>query len=283
MKSLRNKTSVVTGAASGIGRALALALAEEGSHLALADWNPEGLQETAARAGAFGNRVTTHSVDVSNRDAVYAFAGEVLRLHGDAHLVVNNAGVEIVATIEEIEYTDFEWLMNINFWGMVYGTKAFLPHLKTHESHVVNISSMFGLFAIPMQSAYNCSKFAIRAFNEALGQELAGTSVKVSSVHPGGIRTAIMEQARISPETSIIASKDRLQRRFRRVALTTPERAARIILAGIKKNKRRILIGPDAHLFDLVQRLFPVGYQRIVPFLISCLESSRRSRRRRIG
>ena len=209
MKSLRNKTSVVTGAASGIGRALALALAEEGSHLALADWNPEGLQETAARAGAFGNRVTTHSVDVSNRDAVYAFAGEVLRLHGDAHLVVNNAG--------------------------------------------------------------------------ALGQALAGTSVKVSSVHPGGIRTAIMEQARISPETSIIASKDRLQRRFRRVALTTPERAARIILAGIKKNKRRILIGPDAHLFDLVQRLFPVGYQRIVPFLISCLESSRRSRRRRIG
>jgi len=269
MKNLRNKTAVITGAASGIGRSLAIELAREGCHLALADLNSAGLEDSAAKAGTFGTKVTTHCFDVSDRTAVYSFAEESLRAHGEAHLVINNAGVELVATIDEIDYADFEWVMNINFWGMVYGTKAFLPHLKTHESHLVNVSSMFGLCAIPMQSAYNCSKFAIRAFNEALGQELAGSMVRVSSVHPGGIRTAILEQARIKSEEPIAGDKKRLRRRFTRVALTSPDQAARTIIAGIKKNKRRILVGPDAYGFDLIQRLFPVGYQHILPFLLS--------------
>jgi len=269
MKNLRNKTAVVTGAASGIGRALAIGLAREGCHLALADLNQPGLAESAAMAAAFGNRVTIHSLDVSGRAAVYAFAEDVIRAHGDVDLVLNNAGVELVATIEEIEYDDFEWVMNINFWGMVYGTKAFLPHLKSHESHVVNISSMFGLCTAPMQSAYSCSKFAIRAFSEALGQELAGTPVRVSSVYPGGIRTAILEQARIKSSERFAGNQARLRRRFTRYALTEPERTAGHIIAGIKKNKRRILIGPDARAFDLIQRLFPSGYQNILPFLLS--------------
>jgi len=269
MKNLRNKTAVITGAASGIGRSLAIGLAREGCHLALADLNPGGLEDSAAHAGAFGTKITTHCFDVSDRTAVYSFAEESLRAHGEIHLVINNAGVELVATIDEIDYADFEWVMNINFWGMVYGTKAFLPHLKNHESHVVNVSSMFGLCAIPMQAAYNCSKFAIRAFNEALGQELAGSTVRVSSVHPGGIRTAILEQARIKSEAPIAGDKKRLRRRFTRFALTSPDQAARTIIAGIKKNKRRILVGPDAYGFDLIQRLFPVGYQHILPFLLS--------------
>lgn len=269
MKNLRNKTAVITGAASGIGRALAIGLAREGCHLALADLNQAGLAETAATAAAFGNRVTTHTLDVANRAAVYDFAEDVIRAHGVVELILNNAGVELVATIEEIDYEDFEWVMNINFWGMVYGTKAFLPHLKTHESHVVNISSMFGLCTAPMQSAYSCSKYAIRAFSEALGQELAGTPVRVSSVHPGGIRTAILEQARIKSSERFAGNQARLRRRFTRFALTSPEKTAARIISGIKRNKRRILIGPDARAFDLIQRLLPAGYQNILPFLLS--------------
>ncbi|MCX6971203.1 MAG: SDR family NAD(P)-dependent oxidoreductase [Verrucomicrobia bacterium] len=269
MKNLRNKTAVITGAASGIGRALAIGLAREGCHLALADLNQAGLAETAAMASAFGNRVTIHPLDVAARAAVYAFAEDMIRAHGAVDLVLNNAGVELVATIEEIDYGDFEWVMNINFWGMVYGTKAFLPHLKTHESHVVNISSMFGLCTAPMQSAYSCSKFAIRAFSEALGQELEGTPVQVSSVYPGGIRTAILEQARIKSAERFAGNQARLRRRFTRFALTSPEKTAARIIAGIRKNKRRILIGPDARAFDLIQRLLPAGYQSILPFLLA--------------
>lgn len=269
MKNLRNKTAVVTGAASGLGRALAIGLAREGCHLALADCNASGLAESATMAAAFGNRVTIHSLDVAARAAVYAFAEEVIGAHGEAHLLINNAGVELVATVEELDYDDFEWVMNINFWGMVYGAKAFLPHLKTHESHIVNISSMFGLCSAPMQSAYSCSKFAIRAFSEALGQELAGTPVRVSSVHPGGIRTAILQQARIKSSERLAENQDRLRRRFTRYALTSPEKTTARIIAGIKKNKRRILVGPDARLFDLIQRLFPSGYQSVLPFLLS--------------
>jgi NAD(P)-dependent dehydrogenase (short-subunit alcohol dehydrogenase family) len=269
MKNLRDKTAVITGAASGIGRALAAGLAREGCHLALADLNQAGLAETAAIAAASGKRITIHPLDVADRAAVYAFADDVIRAHGGVDVVINNAGVELVATIEELDYEDFEWVMNINFWGMVYGTKAFLPHLKTHESHVVNISSMFGLCTAPMQSAYSCSKFAIRAFSEALGQELAGTPVRVSSVHPGGVRTAILEQGRIRSSERFAENQGRLRRRFTRYALTSPEKTAGQIIAGIRKNKRRILVGPDARLFDLIQRLLPAGYQNILPFLIS--------------
>jgi NAD(P)-dependent dehydrogenase (short-subunit alcohol dehydrogenase family) len=269
MKILRNKTAVITGAASGIGRALAIGLAREGCHLSVADLNQAGLAETAGTATALGSRVTTHNLDVADRAAVYDFSGQVIRAHGRVDLILNNAGVELVTTIEEIDYEDFEWVMNINFWGMVYGTKAFLPHLKAHESHVVNISSMFGLCSAPMQSAYSCSKFAIRAFSEALGQEMAGTPVRVSSVYPGGIRTAILERARIKSSERFAGNQARLRRRFTKFALTSPEKTAATIIAGIKKNKRRILIGPDAHAFDFFQRLLPAGYQRIFPFLLS--------------
>ncbi|MFH2100156.1 MAG: SDR family oxidoreductase, partial [Pseudomonadota bacterium] len=197
MWDIRGKVAVVTGAASGIGRETAILLAQEGCELAISDVDMEGLEETVQKVKQAGAKVSAARLDVSDKEAFYEYASKVIEDHGSVQIVVNNAGVALTATIEEMEYEDFEWLFNINFWGMVYGTKAFLPHLKKNDAaHVVNISSVFGLWAIPTQGAYNCSKFAIRGFTEALGQELAGSGVTVSSVHPGGIRTNIARKAR---------------------------------------------------------------------------------------
>ncbi|NQD96625.1 SDR family NAD(P)-dependent oxidoreductase, partial [Pseudomonas sp. CrR25] len=201
MKSFENKVAAITGAGSGIGRALAYRLARQGCHLALADVNEEELAETAAQARRLGVNVSTRQVNVAERDAMHAWAEQVVAEYGRVHAIFNNAGVAQGGTVEGNDYSDYEWIMAINFWGVLHGTKAFLPHLKAAgEGHVVNVSSVFGLFAQPGMSAYNASKFAVRGFTESLRQELdmQGCGVSASCVHPGGIKTNIAKTARMN-------------------------------------------------------------------------------------
>jgi NAD(P)-dependent dehydrogenase (short-subunit alcohol dehydrogenase family) len=266
MRELRGKVAVVTGAASGIGRALALALAHEGATLALSDIDATGLAETQRLLPA-GATASTDRVDVADRAAMHAWADRVVATHGAAHLVINNAGVAVAATIRELRYEDLDWLMGINFWGVVHGTKAFLPHLeRAGEGHIVNISSVFGLIGVPGQGAYNAAKFAVRGFTECLRQELELTNSPVSAtcVHPGGIRTNIARNSRLGPESAQQTSREDLTKRFEQVARTTPEQAARAILAGVRRNARRVLIGADAFVIDRLQRSLPTAYQRVV-------------------
>lgn len=268
MKELRDRVVAVTGAASGIGRALAVELAGRGAHLALSDVDDAGLADTVGRCEGHGVKVTSQHLDVADRDAVHRWADRVVDDHGRVNVIVNNAGVALSSTIEAMSYDDLEWLMGVNFWGVVHGTKAFLPHLRAAgEGHVVNVSSVFGLLAIPSQSAYNAAKFGVRGFTDALRIELEieRSPVSATTVHPGGIRTNIVRNARLDPETSPIGG-DAVQaaREFDRVARTTPDAAARQILRAVERNRRRALIGPDAVAFDLVSRL-PAGIsQRIL-------------------
>lgn len=264
MTEIRGKIAVITGAASGIGRATAVALAREGARVAAVDLDRKGLAETASRIEAVGGQVTTYLVDVASRDAVYAFAQEIESAFGGADIVINNAGVAQVATVEELAYEDFEWVMNIDFWGMVYGTKAFLPQLRAKgRGHIVNVSSVFGLFAVPTQSAYNSAKFAVRGFTEALRHEMKDSEIKVSCVHPGGIKTNIMRNARFLQSVQQTV-REEAATGFDRLARTTPDRAAETIIAGIKKNKGRILIGTDAKILDIIQRLMPASYGKLL-------------------
>ncbi len=269
MRSFANKVAAITGAASGIGRALAVELAAKGCHLALSDVNEEGLAETVGQASGLGARVTSARVDVADREAVYAWADRVVREHGKVNLIFNNAGVALGSTVEKMSYGDFEWLMGVNFWGVVYGTKAFLPHLKASgDGHIVNISSVFGLAGIPTQSAYNAAKFAVRGFTESLREELdmLGYGVSASSVHPGGIKTSIARSARMDDSIRDLGlgregfdTRDAFEKSF----ITSAEKAAKTILQGVQRNQRRILVGPDARVYDWMVRLFPTAYQRI--------------------
>lgn len=263
MKQLRDKVAAVTGAGSGIGRSLAIALAREGAALALSDIDEAGLAETVDEVAAHDVRVTRAIVDVADREAVYGWADAVASDHDRVNLVFNNAGVALASTIEEMSFEDFEWLMGINFWGVVHGTKAFLPHLvASGEGHVVNISSVFGLIGVPGQGAYNAAKFAVRGFTECLRQELAvaGHPVSATSVHPGGIRTQIARNARYHEKPGE-PTHEEAAAHFDRVARTTPDKAAAVILDGVKRDRRRVLVGLDARLIDWVQRAAPAGYQ----------------------
>jgi NAD(P)-dependent dehydrogenase (short-subunit alcohol dehydrogenase family) len=265
MRALAGTVAVVTGAASGIGRALALRLAQEGCMLALGDLDDAGLADSAAAARAIGVRVSTHQVDVSDPMAMEEFRDAVLREHGRVALLVNNAGVAMIGTVTELGLDDIAWLMGINFWGVVHGVKVFLPVLQQqYDAHIVNLSSIFGIVAPPGQAAYAASKFAVRGFSEALRHELAaaGSTVKVSVVHPGGIATPIAANARAAAGVSNSRRRE-LIARFAQVARTTPEAAAARIVRGILKDEKRILIGRDARYLDCVQRLFPASYWRI--------------------
>jgi short-subunit dehydrogenase len=266
VRTLAGTVAVVTGAASGIGRALALRLAQEGCMLALGDVDAAGLAESAAAARQTGVRVSTHQVDVADRAAMEEFRDAVLREHGRVALLVNNAGVAMVGTVAEIGLDDIAWLVGINFWGVVHGVKLFLPVLQQqYDAHIVNLSSIFGIIAPAGQAAYAASKFAVRGFSEALRHELAaaGSTVKVSVVHPGGIRTPIAANARAAAGVSN-TRRSELVTRFAEVARTTPEAAAERIVQGILKDEKRILIGGDARFIDRVQRLLPASYWRIV-------------------
>ncbi|MBC7699074.1 SDR family NAD(P)-dependent oxidoreductase [Aquabacterium sp.] len=267
MKNFKNKVAAITGAASGMGRTLALQLAAKGCHLALSDVNEAGLAETGAMAGKLGVKVTTHKLNVSDREAMNAWADQVVLDHGKVNLIFNNAGVALGALIESVKPADFEWIMDINFWGVVWGTQAFLPHLKkSGEGHIINTSSLFGLLALPTQGCYNASKFAVRGFTEALRQELDIDKCGVSAtcVHPGGIRTNIARDAKMDPAMNAKTGGDaeKARERFDKLLnTTTAESAARQIIRAVEGNKRRALVGPDAKFLDLVVRLFGSWYQ----------------------
>lgn len=261
MKNFNGRVAVITGAGSGIGRALATELAGRGARLALSDINEDAVGETVAQCEKSGAQAKGYRLDVADREAFAAHADEVAGHYGQVNLVVNNAGVALMSTVEQLSYQDFEWLMGINFWGVVHGTKSFLPHLiASGEGHLVNISSVFGLVGVPTQSAYNAAKFAVRGFTEALRQEMLieRRPVGVSCVHPGGIQTNIARDARSSEGTAQERATE-----FAKIARTSPEDAARTILRGVERSRARILIGADAHVIDAAPRLLGSAYQRL--------------------
>ncbi len=257
---LSTGVAVVTGAGSGIGRALAQQLVAAGSALALADIDEAGLLQTAQSLEKKGALVTTHVVDVADEAVVRSFAEDVGKRHGRVTLLINNAGVSLHGDFEEISLDDFRWLMNINFWGTVYGVNYFLPILKREKrAQIVNLSSVFGIIAPAGQCAYAASKFAVRGFTEALRHELEGGNVGVSCVHPGGIKTPIARRSRIGAGASASKREANIER-FERLARTPPEKAAERILRGVARREPRILIGTDAYQIDVVQRLRPASY-----------------------
>jgi short-subunit dehydrogenase len=274
MKDFNDKVAAITGASSGMGREFAIQLAARGCHLAISDVNETGLAETVELAKAANSRVriTAQFLDVAQRDAIYAWADQVVADHGKVNLIFNNAGVGLGATVEGMKLEDFEWLMNINFWGVVHGTQAFLPHLKASgDGHIINTSSLFGLLAVPSQSAYHASKFAVRGFTESLRQELdlMKCGVSATSVHPGGIKTAIARNARTDDSIGALGiDPKKATKNFEKNFITSAARASAIILRAVERNKRRVLVGPDAVLLDKVQRLFPSGYQRLVAHFV---------------
>ena len=257
------RTCVVTGAGSGIGRALAVELAGRRARLALSDVDLPSVEETADTCRRLGVEVRAYRLDVADRAAVFAHAEQVVDDFGAVHLVVNNAGVALHGAVAELTDEDFRWVMDIDFWGVVHGTQAFLPHLAASgDGQLANVSSVFGLVAVPKQAAYNAAKFAVRGFTEALRQEvrLSGTPVAVSCIHPGGVRTAIAHRARAT------ASEDKAEmaRTFDRLARTSPPRAARAILRGLERDRARILVGADARFLAALPRLLGAGYGRVV-------------------
>src|SRR3984957_12737767 len=264
MTAIRGAAAAVTGAASGIGRALALELAARGCDLALADRDEAGLQTLAAEIGRDASRkVTVHGVDVSDPRQIEDFASAATAAHPGLNIVINNAGVALMGTFGEIEQSQMEWLMNINFWGVVRATRAFLPHLATRpESHIVNLSSIFGIIAPPGQTAYAAAKFAVRGFSESLRHELqmANSPIKLSVVHPGGVATNIARNARTGSLMTDNARRAEAIDRFDKVATKSPGAAAARIIQGIERNEPRILIGSDARFMDLLQRFRPTAY-----------------------
>jgi short-subunit dehydrogenase len=267
MKKIKGKIAAITGAGSGIGQALAVQLAKMGCHLAIADIHEQGLESTKNLTQKYNVKVSTHILNVASKEAVYAFTEEVVHFHERVNILINNAGVSMIAKVEQTEYEDFEWLMNINFWGVVYGTKAFLPLLrKAGEGHIVNVSSLFGLLGVPNQSAYNASKFAVRGFTESLRMELEmyGENISATCVHPGGVKTNIITNSRIKTQSGIFKVKEKAVNSFEKTTFTTAEQAATKIILGIKQNRRRVLIGKDAFMGDAFQRLFPERYQKNV-------------------
>lgn len=263
-----NKICVVTGAGSGIGRATALELARNGAaHLVMADINRENLEAThelVREAGASANIV---QLDVSNREAMYDLAQQTLESHGRVDFVLNNAGIANIAPVESLAIEDFERVMNVDFWGVVHGTQAFLPAMIQRDfGHIANISSIFGFIGVPNQGAYNSAKFAVHGFTEALRQEMYGTGVKISCIHPGGIDTPIARNALLPQGEDTEERREEIATSFKSMVKSTPIQAAQTILKGVEKGKARILIGRDAHMVDIIRRIFPTRYGDILGF-----------------
>ena len=266
------KCAVVTGAGSGIGRALALQFNREGCALYLSDINAQTLEETAALLERQDVACHTQTLDVADPEAVEALAQQVATDRGQVDIVVNNAGVGLVGTVEENSYEDIQWLMGINFWGVVHGTRAFLPLLRqSSQGHIVNISSIFGMISAPTQSAYNAAKFAVRGYTESLRLEMEDSNVHVCCVHPGGISTSIARDSRGGD-----ASPQERDEQFQAMTRTTAESAAAQIIRAIEKRKKRLLIGPDARYVALTTWLAPVNYMRLLaPFMKNALDLSK--------
>src|SRR6478736_2021495 len=268
MTAINGSAAAVTGAASGIGRALALELAARGCDLALADRDEAGLAEVAAEINRDGQRkVTTHRVDVGEPGQIRDFANAATSAHPKLNIVINNAGVALLGNFNEVEQAQMDWLFNINFWGVVHATRAFLPHLATRPAaHIVNLSSIFGIIAPPGQTAYSAAKFAVRGFSESLRHELktANSPVRLSVVHPGGVATNIVRNSRSGTGVTDNARRAQAIDRFDAVAKTTPAAAALRIIQGIEKNQPRILIGNDARFMDLLQRFRPATYWAVL-------------------
>tara|TARA_R110002073_G_scaffold336545_2_gene535076 strand:+ start:54149 stop:54958 length:810 start_codon:yes stop_codon:yes gene_type:complete len=265
MKSFKDKICVITGAASGIGLALATELNHRNARLILIDQNEEALNRATKD---LKNVVHLRALDIRDKAGIESLAEYVQSKHGGASLMINNAGVALAENVNEMTDEDFHWVMDINFWGMVNGSRAFLPQLQAQpDAALVNVSSLFGLIAVPTQSAYNASKFAIRGFTEALRQEVRSANVTVHSVHPGGVKTNIARNARFHRGLDGKNDHGRFIELFEKIAMTTPEKAANIILKGVSRRKPRILVGPDAVLLDLIQRITPTHYTRIVETL----------------
>jgi hypothetical protein len=274
MKSLKDKVVVITGAGSGIGQALAVEAAKQGALLALSDVNEVGLAETADLARTAGSAdVHTKKLDVADRSEFAAYAEAVVSHFGRVNLVINNAGVALAGDFTELTYEDIEWIVGINFWGVVHGSKEFLPHLiASGDGHLVNISSLFGLVSMPGQSAYNATKYAVRGMSEAIREEMLinKTGVGVTVVHPGGIKTAIARNARVSASEDQRATAEFFDKKLAR---TTPEQAAKTILKAVRKNQARCLVGLDAHAVHTFgkftgskyQDLIALGAKRVLP------------------
>jgi NADP-dependent 3-hydroxy acid dehydrogenase YdfG len=264
MRGFAGKVAVVTGAGSGIGQALAVELGRSGASVAISDVDTEGLAQTEEQLKAIGAQVKADRLDVTEREAFLLYADAVNEHFGKVNQIYNNAGIAFTGDIEVSQFKDIERVMDVDYWGVVNGTKAFLPHLiASGDGHVVNVSSVFGLFAVPGQAAYNSAKFAVRGFTEALRQEmmLARHPVQVTTVHPGGIKTAIARNAGAAEGLD----RDQLAKLFdKRLAKTSPRRAAEIILDAVSKNRARVLVGSDAKVMDLVLRLTGSGaYQQL--------------------
>ncbi|WP_019140127.1 SDR family NAD(P)-dependent oxidoreductase [Noviherbaspirillum massiliense] len=261
---LKDRVAVITGAGSGIGRATAISLARRGCHLALADINQEGLLETAKQVTALGVKASCHRLDVASRDAVRALPGEVHTTHGHIDLLINNAGVALGGTFEQVSEADFDWLMDINFHGVVRMTRAFLPYLHaSDEARIVNLSSLYGLVSPAGQAAYSASKFAVRGFSNALRHELEGSNVGVTVVHPGGVATSIARNARVPadvPEDEVRRRKALAEKLLR----MPPEKAGEVIVRGIERRKARVLVGTDAKIVALLERIAPVHYWKLL-------------------
>src|SRR5271170_4475521 len=263
MAGFAGKVAAVTGAGSGIGQALALELARSGAAVAISDVDAEGLAQTEEQLKAIGAPVRSDRLDVTEREAFQVYADQINEHFGKVNQIYNNAGIAFTGDVDISQFKDIERVMDVDFWGVVNGTKAFLPHLvASGDGHITNVSSLFGLMSMPGQAAYNSAKFAVRGFTEALRQEMVlnGDPVKVTSVHPGGIKTAIVRNSTVAEGLDPEA-----QYKFfdKRLASTTPQRAAQIILEAVRKNKARVLVGQDAVVLDLIVRITGSGYQRL--------------------
>jgi short-subunit dehydrogenase len=260
MKQLQDRVAAITGAASGIGRATAELLGSRGCSVALIDINENGLEQAARELGANGVKTSVHLADVADAERMRALPAEVVAEHGAVHIIINNAGVSVLKSFEDHSLEDLQWLIGINFWGVVHGCKFFLPELrKAPEAHIVNVSSMFGFFGVPGQSSYCAAKFAVKGLSESLWSELRGSNIGVTSIHPGGILTGIANTARVDDEDV----RTRLKQTFEQYGHPASD-VAKGILRGIERNKLRVIVGSEAYAFEWLKRLLPVSFHPLL-------------------